>query len=297
MHISVMPQECLEALNVQPNHWYLDATFGRGGHTRRILEQGGNVIAFDLDQDAIAYGQAEFAQEIESKRLVLVHNNFSNISRELYGQGRETQFLSGALFDLGMSSNQIDESGRGFTFQKNEPLDMRMSDELGVTAADLLNALPEKHLKNVFWEYAQEIAASAIARAIVERRKKKKFETTRDLAELVVKVKRGRQGSKLHPATKVFQALRIAVNMELDNLKAALDQVLAWLAPNGRLAIMSFHEGEDRIVKHTFIAWEESQKGIQITKKPLEPTETEVKANPRSRSAKLRIFENNGKTV
>lgn len=291
MHISVLKQETLEGLRIQPGGWYLDGTFGRGGHTRAILEAGGKVIAFDVDPDAIAYGQQEFANEIKRGDLILVESNFANLSRELFGMGRQQASFSGALFDLGMSSNQLEESGRGFSFQKDEALDMRMSTDLGVTAADLVNALPEKHLKNLFWENAQESFASAIARRIVEERQKKPIRTTKELADLVSKVKRGRGKSHLHPATKVFQALRIAVNMELDNLTVMLDQVRSWLAPKGRLVVISFHEGEDRIVKQRLKTWEEMEKGIQITKKPIEPGEAETHANPRSRSAKLRVFE------
>lgn len=291
MHVSVLKQESLDALTIKPGKWYLDGTFGRGGHTREILAAGGNVIAFDVDPEAIAYGEREFAEAIASGRLVLISSNFSNLSRELFGRDIQAQSLSGALFDLGMSSNQLEESGRGFSFQKNEPLDMRMSTELGVTAADLVNALPEKHLKTLFWENAQETFASVIAREIVEKREKHPLRTTKDLADLVTKVKRGRGKSHLHPATKVFQALRIAVNMELDNLTVMLDQVRNWLEPHARIAVISFHEGEDRIVKQRFKTWEEMEKGFQVTKKPIEPSEDEIRANPRSRSGKLRIFE------
>lgn len=291
MHISVLPAEVISALKIKPGKWYLDGTFGRGGHTRDILSKGGNVIAFDLDPDAIAYGKSEFVSEIEAGKLILIQSNFANLSRELFGMGRENHSLSGALFDLGMSSNQLEESGRGFTFQKDEPLDMRMSPELGVTAADLVNALPEKHLKNLLWENAQESFASAIARAIVSQRQKQPLRTTKELAELVTKVKRGRAGSHLNPATKTFQALRIAVNMELDNLTVMLDQVRNWLSPGGRLVVISFHEGEDRIVKQRFKSWEEMGRGISITKKPMEPSLEELEKNQRSRSAKMRIIE------
>ncbi len=291
MHISVLKTESIAGLNIKAGRWYLDGTFGRGGHTRSILDAGGKVIAFDLDEQAIEFGQKEFAKELETGQLRLVHSNFANLSRELFGMGLEQPSLHGALFDLGMSSNQLEESGRGFSFQKDEPLDMRMSRELGVTAADLVNALPEKHLKNLFWENAQETFASPIAQAIAERRQTQPFRTTKDLAELVTRIKRGRGHTHLHPATKIFQALRIAVNMELDNLTVMLDQVLNWLTPGSRLVVISFHEGEDRLVKHRFKIWEDLGRGGQTTKKPVEPEEEEVTANPRSRSAKLRIFE------
>jgi 16S rRNA (cytosine1402-N4)-methyltransferase len=291
MHVSVLKKESIAALRIKSGRWYLDGTFGRGGHTRAILEAGGKVVAFDVDEQAIQYGQKEFAAEIEAGKLRLVQSNFANLSRELYGMGFDQPGFVGALFDLGMSSNQLEESGRGFSFQKDEPLDMRMSQDLGVTAADLVNALPEKHLKNLIWENSQETFARPIAKAIAERRLEQPFRTTKDLAGLITNIKRGRGHTHLHPATKVFQALRIAVNMELDNLTVMLDQVLNWLTPGSRLVLISFHEGEDRIVKHRFQVWEDLGRGVMVGKKPVEPGEEELAGNPRSRSAKLRVFE------
>ena len=166
-----------------------------------------------------------------------------------------------------------------------------MNTDLGVTAADLVNALPEKHLKSLFWDFSQETASSAIARAVVQDRQKQPFVTTKQLADLVVRVKRNRPPfSHLHPATKVFMALRMAVNTELDNLSILLDQILIWLKPEGKLVFISFHEGEDRLVKHQMKGWESTQKGVQETKKPIVPTEEETEQNPRARSAKMRIF-------
>lgn len=291
MHISVLKNEALSALQVKPGEWYIDGTFGRGGHTDEILKQGGKVVAFDLDMDAIERGTERFAQEIADKKLHIVHGNFSHLTRHLKELGFTGHDFAGALFDLGMSSDQLEESGRGFSFQLDEPLDMRMNTELGVTAADLVNALPEKHLKSLFWDFSQETASSAIARAIVQDRQEKPFTTTKQLADLVVRVKRNRPPfSHLHPATKIFMALRMAVNTELDNLSILLDQVLIWLKPAGRLVFISFHEGEDRLVKHQMRCWESTDKGVQETKKPIIPTEEETQQNPRARSAKMRIF-------
>lgn len=291
MHVPVLKNEVLEYLRVEPEQMYLDGTFGRGGHTREILARGGRVVAFDQDADAITAGGELFSSELASEQLTLIHSNFANLTPELKVRSVETQSFAGALFDLGMSSDQIEVSGRGFSFLRDEPLDMRMNENLGVTAADLLNALPEKHLKALFWENAQETFASAIARAVVKRREKQPWRSTKELADLIWQLKRGRQDGKLHPATKVFQALRIAVNMELDNLTILLDQILPWLKSGARLEMISFHEGEDRLVKQTFRQWERLGKGLQVTEKPVGPSEEELQSNPRSRSAKLRVLE------
>jgi len=289
MHVPVLLNEVLDALRPEPDSWYLDGTFGRGGHTGALLEREARVVALDWDPDAIAAGQEKFAGEIATGRLQLVHTNFAEFPSALKQIGLIPPFFSGALLDLGMSSNQIDESGRGFSFSREEPLDMRMDPRLGVTAADLVNALPEKHLKSLIWENSQETFASPIAHAIIEQRAQQPFTTTTQLAELIQRVKRKREG-KIHPATKVFQALRIAVNLEKENLAQLLTDVSVWLEPKAPLAIISFHEGEDRLAKHAFREWEEAGKGSQMTKKPVMPGEEELARNPRSRSARLRTF-------
>lgn len=293
MHVPVLLNETIALLHIQPGLWYLDGTFGRGGHTRAILEQGGNVLAFDADLDAINFAHQDpfFAQQLHNGHLVVIHDNFANLDRCLRAQGLQPPYLAGALFDLGMSSDQIEDSGRGFSFSRDEPLDMRMNEELGVTAADLLNALPEKHLKNLFWEYAQEPAASQIAHAVATTRSQQPFRTSKQLADLVSRVKHGRQGSHLHPATKVFMALRMAVNSELDNLRLLLDQILPWLQSHAILAMISFHEGEDRLVKHQFDLWHQQGKGSLVIKKNITAADVELASNPRSRSARLRALE------
>lgn len=290
MHVPVLLNEVLDALRPEPEHWYLDGTFGRGGHTGALLEREANVIAFDWDPEAIAAGKEKFPTQIGTGQLRLFQANFAEFPETLHQAQIEPPFFCGALFDLGMSSNQIDESGRGFSFSREEPLDMRMDPRLGVTAADLVNALPEKHLKTLIWENAQETQASQIAHAIVAQREQKPFSTTKELADLVERVKHHRREGKLHPATKVFQALRIAVNLERENLEQLLNNVGEWLLPKAPLAIISFHEGEDRLVKHTFRKWEEAGDGSQSTKKPIMPSEDELRQNPRSRSARLRTF-------
>ncbi len=293
MHVPVMKAEVIEALNIQPGKWYLDGTFGRGGHTGAMLDAGGSVIALDHDPDAITAGHAKFADEISAGRLKLLSANFAHLNATLEGADIEPASFAGALFDFGMSSNQIDESGRGFSFQKDEPLDMRMNPELGVTAADLVNALPEKHLKSLFWDYAQETSASAIARGIVNAREKAPIQTTRQLVDIVQRAKHVHGKSHLHPATKVFMALRMAVNTELDNITLLLDQLLYWIQSEGKIVFLSFHEGEDRLVKQQIRTWEQAKLVVSDTKKPLMPTEQEIVENPRSRSTKLRAIKKN----
>lgn len=290
-HVSVLLAEAIYSLKIQPDAWYIDGTFGRGGHTREILDKGGKVIAFDHDNEAIAYGMTHFVKELEEGTLKLIHENFEKI-----GSLPETQSLqvNGILFDFGVNSAQLDVAERGFSFQVDAPLDMRMDMRLGVTAKDLVNALGKKELYDLLTTYAQEFNARAIVDAILRSRKEKPIETTLELAELVEHAVGGRAkgfSGKLHPATRTFMALRMAVNDELGNIQRTLSQVLDRLVPGGRLVTIAFHEGEDRLVKQAMREWEEKRKGVMITKHPIEPTVEELRANPRSRSAKLRVFE------
>lgn len=289
MHVPVMKAEVIEALAIQPGQMYLDGTFGRGGHTRAMLEAGAKVVAFDHDPDALTAGTASFASEIASGQLDLRMGNFAHLSRLLQDAKYQPPLFAGCLFDFGMSSNQLEESGRGFSFQKDEPLDMRMNPELGVTAADLINALPEKHLKSLFWDYAQETSSSAIARAIVNERQKGPITTTDQLVKIVQRSKHFHGKSHLHPATKVFMALRMAVNMELDNITVLLDQLLEWHLPQAHMVFLSFHEGEDRLIKHQLRTWENAGLVTVESKKPLGPGPEEIAENPRARSTKLRM--------
>lgn len=287
-HTPVLLKEAIDALQVKPDDWYVDATFGRGGHTRAILNQGGNVIAFDFDQTAIEYGQQAFAQEIVAGTLLLIRENFDQISKHTADKQ-----IQGILFDFGTSAEQLTSTSRGLSFQgEDDELDMRLDDRLGVKAKDLLALLSEKQLEEVFGVYGGDHEAKKIAKEIVDRRKRGEFITTvGQLVKLVERVKREPKG-KLHPATKVFQGLRIVVNDELSNIERALPQALEILQPGGNLITIAFHEGEDRIAKHLFKEWE--QQGLGTTsKRPIEPGETELQSNPRSRSAKLRIFTKN----
>lgn len=280
-----MLKEAISYLNIKPNHWYIDCNLGGGGHTEGILQAGGNVLGIDLDPDAI---QEVAKKNFPSGRLILVNDNFSHLSHITHIS--HTPSPCGVLFDLGVSSYQLEKPERGFSFNVDAPLDMRMDPNLNVTAADLLNILPEKELSKLFWEYGEENFAKPIARKIAEQRKVKKIETTTDLVQIIFLVKRSGK-EKIHPATKVFQALRIAVNDELNNFQDALPQALDILQPGGRLVTISFHSLEDRIAKEFFRNEEEKGSIKILTQKPLEPTEEEVSKNPRSRSAKLRAAE------
>jgi 16S rRNA (cytosine1402-N4)-methyltransferase len=290
-HISVLLHETLELLDIKANAWYVDGTFGRGGHTREILNKGGKVIAFDCDQEAIEFGEREFAPEIAEGKLILIRENFDRLEKmikEITAKNPEIE-ISGIFFDFGVSSPQIDNAERGFSFQYDAELDMRMDNRLGVKAKDLLAILPEKQLSQLFIDYGGEHEARKIAYEIVKRRSTHPLVTVRDLTDLIEKTKREPRGH-LNPATKVFQALRIAVNSELDSITQVLPQAFQALPPGGRLVTISFHEGEDRIVKHQLRNWEDKNLGETLTKKAIQPSEEEIVKNTRARSAKLRGF-------
>lgn len=297
-HIPVMLSEVIRYLNVQRDYWYIDCNLGGGGHTEGILQAGGKVLGIDLDPDAILEVAKNYHLKVtqkdsrffaESERSILFQDNFSHLSSIIHLT--HIPHPSGILFDLGVSSYQLETPQRGFSFNVEAPLDMRMNPNIGVTAADLINALSEKELARLFWEYGEENFSRPIAKRIVEYRQKKKIETTNELAQIILSVRHRTSSDRTHPATRVFQALRIAVNDELNSLKEALPQALDVLVPRGRLVVISFHSLEDRIVKNFFK--DEQQKGTIaiLTQKPNEPTEEEVRNNPRSRSAKLRAAE------
>lgn len=291
-HTPVLLTETIDALQIKPGEWYLDATFGRGGHTAAMLAQGARVIAFDWDQEAIEYAQVAFSTEIEKQQLVMVHSSFALLQKELTMLQAQQNIPApqGILFDFGTSSDQLTSGARGFSFLEDGDLDMRMDTRLGVTAKDLLAVLPEKQLAALFSEFGGEHEAKAVARAI--KTSPTPITTTTQLAEIVERTKRERRGH-LHPATKVFQALRIAVNSELDEIAAALPQALEVVAPGGCIATIAFHEGEDRLAKNAMRAWEQNNKGHIVTNKPVVASKEELEANPNSRSAKLRVFKKN----
>ncbi len=287
MHITVLLHEAVEALQVTPEHWYIDGTFGRGGHTEMILQKGGNVVAFDVDQEAIEFGENEFEEEIAQKKLILLRENFEKIGHFVSSLNIKP---SGALFDFGTSTDQLKDQSRGFSFEGTAELDMRMDNRLGVKAKDLLALLSEKQLADLFIEYGGEHEARRIAKSIVYFREKAPITTTDQLVRIIENAKYEKR-SHLNPATKVFQALRIAVNSELDSIAQGLPQALELLEPGGHIVTIAFHEGEDRIVKQMFKTWELEHKGHHLTKDIIEPSAEELAANKRARSAKMRIFE------
>lgn len=289
-HTSVLLQQTIEALNVQAGKRYIDGTLGGAGHTSRILEAGGIVLGIDQDQDALDYVEKEL--RIENKewrgRLTLARGNFKDI--DLIAKEHAFDNVAGILLDLGISSHHVDEASRGFSFQKEGPLDMRMDQDLQVTAGDLVNALTKGELYELFIKLGEERFARSIVAEIISKRKIKKIETTTELAEIIRKAVPFTK-KDVNPATKVFQALRIAINDELNSLIEALPKAVALLAPGGRLAVISFHSLEDRIVKRAFLEYAEKGLGTIVTKKPIVPDEEEIARNSRSRSSKLRVFE------
>ncbi len=295
-HTSVLLQEAIDALNVKIGQKYIDATVGGGGHTEEILKRGGIVLGIDTDLDAIEYVQKESGiRNQESgieKRLTLVHGNFKDIKNIALEHGFEK--VSGILFDLGVSSFQLDNPEKGFSFLRNGPLDMRMDKNLGVRAADLVNALSEKELVLLFRRFGEEKNSLRIAKAIVQKRKNKPFETTSDLVTCMEGVYnlRGEVSNKKKAeiSKRVFLALRIAVNDELGVLTQALQDAKSLLKSNGRLAVITFHSLEDRVVKQAFLKIQTDGFGTIITKKPIMASAALQNENSRSRSAKLRVF-------
>jgi len=293
-HTPVLLNEVVAGLAPRTGGRYVDGTLGGGGHALAILaasSPAGRLLGIDADPSALAAAAARLA--IYGERSTLVHGNFRDLAR----LARECDFapIDGLLLDLGVSSHQLDTPERGFSFANDAPLDMRLDPTRGMTAADLLNETPERELADLIYRYGEEHGSRRIARFIAEARHKRPIATTGELADLVARALGGRHG-KIHPATRTFQALRIAVNHELESLEVVLPQAVELLAPGGRIAVISFHSLEDRIVKLFFRA--ESGYGgagearLQIiTKKPIEASATEARINPRSRSAKLRIAE------
>jgi len=280
-HLPVLPEETLRFLDPQPGETWVDGTTGGGGHARLIAEligPTGRLIALDQDPTMLALAK----QRLEALPVTMVHANFDQLQEVLQNLGIAQ--VNGVLADLGFSSDQVNDPARGLSFKQNGPLDMRLDATTGSTAADLVNTMSEAGLADLIFEYGEERKSRWVAKRIVERRKERKFETTEDLAELVRKCVP--RSGKLDPATRVFQALRIAVNDELGALERLLAVLPRVLAPGGRAGIISFHSLEDRRVKQAFrnaAVWK------VLTKKPAEAGDAEVARNPRSRSAKLRV--------
>lgn len=291
-HVPVLLREVIRGLNVRRGKKYIDATLGDGGHSFEILRLGEDVLGIDRDPEAIEYVERNWKLEVGSwkGRLTLVQGNFVHLKEIAIENGFNK--VAGILFDLGVSTQQLLTDERGFSFNSDAELDMRMDPSLAVTAADLINGLHEKELYELFNKYGEEFHAWAVARAVVQQRRLKPIRTCRELAEIVGNVRGLRKvRGKLNPATRIFQALRICVNDELNNLKAALPQAIDLLERNGRLVMISFHSLEDRIVKNFFKEREAAGVLKILTEKVIRPGEKEMMINPGSRSAKMRIAE------
>jgi 16S rRNA (cytosine1402-N4)-methyltransferase len=302
-HTPVLLAQVLAALNVRGSGTYLDATFGRGGHAGAILENliaNGRLLCLDRDPTAIAEARVRFAAD---SRVSFFLAPFSSLA-DCADQVEPDLKFDGILFDLGVSSPQLDDPARGFSFMQDGPLDMRMTLGLGLSAADVVNGASIGELIRIFREYGEEREAPRIARAIVNDRQLRPFETTLQLAEMIARVARSRERHK-HPATRVFQALRIHVNRELAELEAGLEAALARLAYGGRLAVISFHSLEDRMVKQFMRRHSlpdpmyaglpdipaHARPKLKLVGKAIQPDENESALNPRARSARLRVAE------
>ena len=283
-HTPVLLQEVLEVLQPRAGEQIIDATAGGGGYSEMLLKAGAKVLAIDQDPDAIRHLKEKFDGKYD---MVLAQDNFSNIKSIAV----EHKFfnIKGIVFDLGTSSHQIKESGRGFSFSKDEDLDMRMSLNNELTAKEIVNKWSEEELTRIFLKYGEEHFAKQIAKEIVMQRKIEKIDTTRELAQIIEKIVP--RVSKIHPATRVFQALRIVVNDEMKVLASALSDSFEILSKGGKIVVVSFHSLEDRIVKRYFEEIEREGKAHLIVKRPIMAQALELSVNPRARSAKLRAIE------
>lgn len=291
VHIPVLEKEVLKYLDPKSNDNFIDATIGLGGHTSLILERNkpnGKILGIERDQEIFKILKKKFSGRQFERRLILVNDSYVNLKELVKKSELKNKKLKGILFDLGMSTWHLKESGRGFSFQKNEPLDMRYDQNNPETAEKILNYRSSIEIEKILKEYGEERFAKNIARNIVTSRNLKPIRTTFQLVEIIKQsVPAFYRAQRRHFATRTFQALRIAVNDELNNLKKALEQSLEILSKKGRLVVISFHSLEDRIVKKFLLTKESSQLKI-LTRKPVIPTEKEIKNNPLSRSAKLR---------
>jgi 16S rRNA (cytosine1402-N4)-methyltransferase len=288
-HTPVLLREVMEGLNLKAGDIFLDGTLGGGGHSASVAEKfGDEVEIIGLDRDAEALARTESKLTTLSHSVYLRQASFRNLDEVVSDLG--VSQVNAILLDLGISSDQLDTSGRGFSFLRDEPLEMQMEKGKGVSASEILNTWDEDTLELILRGFGEEKYSRRLAQAIVSEREVKLFKTTFDLVRLVERaVPKGRQ--KIHPATRTFQALRIAVNEELVALEEGLDKGFRVLASNGRFAVISFHSLEDRIVKNFFRDRVKGGQAKLINKKPIIPSEEETRSNPRSRSAKLRILE------
>ena len=305
-HLPVLLRECIEALNIRPTGTYVDGTLGMGGHSEEIAKRlgaGGRLIAIDRDETALAYARERLAPWTE--HITFVHGNFRDLS-DIFSS-LELEGADGMLFDLGVSSPQLDRAERGFSYMADAPLDMRMDTSQALTAWDVVNRWPEAELKRILYTYGEERYAPRIAAAIVRRRERAPIERTGELSELIAgAMPAAALREKQHPAKRSFQAIRIAVNDELAAIDEMMDAAARLLRPGGRLAVISFHSLESRIVKQAIAARENGctcpksfpvcvcgfrQTLRSVTRKAIRPSEAELEANPRARSALLRVAE------
>lgn len=306
-HLSVLKNDVQNFIDLRGDEIFVDATLGLGGHALDVvkrLTKGGRLIAFDQDERNLV--EAKKRLKAYEKQITYIHDNFRYLKTRITGEGiGEVDYI---FFDLGLSSPHVDESERGFSFMREGPLDMRFDQRNEKTAATVVNTYGQEDLANVIYEYGEERASRKIARQIIARREEKPFETTTELAEFlesIIHKKRSKKGANSHPATRIFQALRIEVNDEFGALKDAMKQATEILKVGGRILIITFHSLEDRLVKKFFMELEKPPVGVEkamyqshgdpifkrITKKPVIPAQEELDENPRSRSAKLRVYE------
>ena len=301
-HLSVLPNEVIQYLALKPGGVYLDGTLGGAGHAALILENAPTAMLIGIDRDREALAAAGERLAVYGDRVRLLHGDFAGVADHLNSLG--ISGLDGFILDLGVSSHQLDTKERGFSFQQDAPLDMRMDTSSGETAADLVNRLPEQELERILLEYGEERWAKRIASFIVNERTEAPITTTFRLVDIIKgAVPKAKWDERIHPATRTFQALRIAVNSELDSLEQGMRAAIELLKPGGRGVIISFHSLEDRIVKHIFREYAEGctcprqlpvcvcgkkPRVKVLTGRPVTATETEINGNPRARSAKLR---------
>ena len=304
-HVSVLLDECIEGLNINPDGIYVDGTLGGAGHSLEIVKQlrGGRLIGIDQDKNALAAAEKRLAGYLD--KVTLVHDNFSHIRCIL--KDINVEKVDGILLDLGVSSHQLDEAKRGFSYMHNAPLDMRMNQESEISAYDIINRYSKEKLADVIYRYGEERWAKRIAEFIVLERSNKPVETTYELVEIIKKaVPKGARKDGPHPAKRTFQAIRIEVNGELAILEKAVEDMTLSLNTGGRLCIITFHSLEDRLIKNAFRKQEnpctcpadfpvcvcgQASRGKAITRKPILPSAKEIEENPRARSEKLRIFQ------